>query len=58
MAFLGHIVSGEGIYVDTQNIEAIQICPRLTSLTNIRSFLACLHIIGDALKDSHLSLLL
>ena len=39
VAFLGHIVSGEGIKVDTHNIEEVQSCPRTTSLINIRSFL-------------------
>ncbi|KAH0723069.1 hypothetical protein KY289_006113 [Solanum tuberosum] len=37
MAFLGHIVSGEEIKVDTQKIEAVQNLPRPT--TDIRSFL-------------------
>ncbi|KAH0712585.1 hypothetical protein KY289_008544 [Solanum tuberosum] len=37
--FLGHIVSGEGIKVDTQKIEEVQNCPRPTSPTDIRSFL-------------------
>ncbi|WMV50744.1 hypothetical protein MTR67_044129, partial [Solanum verrucosum] len=36
---LGHIVSGEGIKVDTQKIEAVQNWPRPTSPTDIRSFL-------------------
>ncbi|WMV37984.1 hypothetical protein MTR67_031369 [Solanum verrucosum] len=35
----GHIVSGEGILVDTQKIEAAQNWPRPTSPTYIRSFL-------------------
>ncbi|KAH0698695.1 hypothetical protein KY284_012910 [Solanum tuberosum] len=39
VAFLGHIVSREGIKVDTQKIEAVQNWPRPTSPTNIRSFL-------------------
>ncbi|WMV59197.1 hypothetical protein MTR67_052582 [Solanum verrucosum] len=39
VAFLGHIVSGEGIKVDTQKIEAVQNWPRPTSPTDIRSFL-------------------
>ena len=33
--FLGHIVSDDGIRVDTQKIEALQSCPRPTSPTNI-----------------------
>ncbi|KAH0729719.1 hypothetical protein KY290_000849 [Solanum tuberosum] len=39
VAFLGHIVSGAGIKVDTQKIEAVQNWPRSTSPTDIRSFL-------------------
>ncbi|WMV10110.1 hypothetical protein MTR67_003495 [Solanum verrucosum] len=39
VAFLGHIVSGEGIKVDTQKIEAVQNWHRPTSPTDIRSFL-------------------
>ncbi|KAH0644044.1 hypothetical protein KY289_035018 [Solanum tuberosum] len=39
MAFLGHIVSGDGIKVDTRKIEAVQNWPRPTSPTDIRSFL-------------------
>ena len=39
VAFLGHIVSSEGIRLDTQNIEVVQSCPRPTSPTDIRSFL-------------------
>ncbi|WMV19675.1 hypothetical protein MTR67_013060, partial [Solanum verrucosum] len=36
---LGHIVSGDGIRVNTQKIEAVQNCPRPTSPTDIRNFL-------------------
>ncbi|KAH0765418.1 hypothetical protein KY285_001289 [Solanum tuberosum] len=39
VAFLGHIVSGDGIRVNTQKIEAVQNWPRPTSLTDIKSFL-------------------
>ncbi|KAH0776452.1 hypothetical protein KY290_007863 [Solanum tuberosum] len=39
VAFLGHIVSGDGIKVDTQKIEAVPNWPRPTSPTDIRSFL-------------------
>ncbi|KAH0679850.1 hypothetical protein KY284_020935 [Solanum tuberosum] len=39
VAFLGHIVSGDGIRVDTQKIKAVQSWPRPTSPTDIRSFL-------------------
>ena len=39
VAFLGHIVSNEGIQVDTQKIEAVKNWPRPTAPTEIRSFL-------------------
>ena len=39
IAFLGHIVSSEGIRVDSQKIEAVKQWPRPTSTTDIRSFL-------------------
>ncbi|WMV19616.1 hypothetical protein MTR67_013001 [Solanum verrucosum] len=39
MAFLVHIISGDGIRVETQKIEAVQNWPRLISPTDIRSFL-------------------
>ncbi|KAH0665088.1 hypothetical protein KY285_026294 [Solanum tuberosum] len=44
VAFLGHIVSGERIKVDTQKIEAVQNWPRPISPTDIRSFLG---LVGD-----------
>lgn len=39
MAFLGHVISRDGIRVDSQKIEAVKNWPRPTSLTDIRSFL-------------------
>ncbi|WMV43384.1 hypothetical protein MTR67_036769 [Solanum verrucosum] len=39
VAFLGHIVSSEGIRVDSQKIETVKQWPRPTSATDIRSFL-------------------
>ncbi|XP_075103124.1 uncharacterized protein LOC142177942 [Nicotiana tabacum] len=39
VAFLGHIVSDEGIKVDGQKTEAIQNWPRPTTPTEVRSFL-------------------
>ena len=39
LAFLGHIVSKEGIGVDPSKIEAVVNWPRPTSVTEIRSFL-------------------
>ncbi|XP_023773747.1 uncharacterized protein LOC111922420, partial [Cyanistes caeruleus] len=39
VAFLGHVVSSEGIQVDPKKIEAVQSWPRPSSVTEIRSFL-------------------
>ncbi|KAH0671258.1 hypothetical protein KY285_025475 [Solanum tuberosum] len=39
VAFLGHIVSSEGIRVDSQKIETVKQWRRPTSVTDIRSFL-------------------
>ncbi|KAH0681196.1 hypothetical protein KY284_022281 [Solanum tuberosum] len=39
VAFLGHIVSDEGIRVDNQKIEVVKNWPRPTTPTEIRSFL-------------------
>ncbi|XP_070049469.1 uncharacterized protein [Nicotiana tomentosiformis] len=39
MAFLGHVVSSEGIKVDPKEIEVVQSWPRLSSTMEIQSFL-------------------
>ncbi|GJX04087.1 hypothetical protein Tco_0190003 [Tanacetum coccineum] len=39
VAFLGHIVSAEGITMDSAKVEAITKWPRPTSVTEVRSFL-------------------
>nr|GFA60385.1 putative reverse transcriptase domain-containing protein [Tanacetum cinerariifolium] len=39
VAFLGHIVSAEGIMMDPAKVEAITKWPRPTSVTEVRSFL-------------------
>ena len=39
VAFLGHIISSEGIEVDPKKMEAVKNCPRPLDLTDIRSFL-------------------
>ena len=39
VAFLGHVVTKDGIQVDPQKIEAVSEWPRPTTMTEIRSFL-------------------
>ena len=39
IAFLGHVISAEGIYVDPQKIEAVMNWERPTNVAEIRSFL-------------------
>jgi len=39
VAFLGHIVSKEGIYVDSQKIKAVTQWPIPKNITEVRSFL-------------------
>ena len=39
VTFLGHIISGEGVRVDTQKIEAVKTWPRPTTPTEVRSFI-------------------
>ena len=39
VAFLGHVVTKDGIHVDPQKIEAVSEWPRPTTVTEIRSFL-------------------
>ena len=38
-AFAGHIVSSEGLEIDSKKTEAVQNCPRLLTPTIIQSFL-------------------
>ena len=39
VAFLGHVVSKEGIFVDPKKIEAVVSWERPTNITEVRSFL-------------------
>nr|GFC95896.1 retrotransposon protein, putative, Ty3-gypsy subclass [Tanacetum cinerariifolium] len=50
MAFLGHIVSADGITMDPAKVEAITKWPRPTSVTKVRSFLGGFQIYSDASK--------
>ena len=40
MEFLCHIISSEGVEVDTKKTEGVENCPTPLTPTNIRSFLA------------------
>ena len=53
IAFLEHIVSSEGIQVDSQKIETVKQWTRPISPTNIRSFLGLAGYIEGSWKDSH-----
>ncbi|KAL0544265.1 hypothetical protein IC582_019378 [Cucumis melo] len=39
VSFLGHVVSSEGVFVDTAKIEAVTSWPRSSTVSEIRSFL-------------------
>ena len=39
MGFLGHVVSVDGIYVDSQKVEAVANWEQPTTVTEVRSFL-------------------
>ena len=53
LAFLVHIVSSEGIRVDSQKIEAVKQWPRPTSATDIRNFLSLAVITKGLWNDFH-----
>ena len=53
IAFLGLIVSSEGIWVDSRKIKAVKQWPRPTFATDIKSFLGLVGYIESSWKDFH-----
>ena len=53
MDFLGHTVCKEGIRVDLKKIEAVVQLPRLTSVTEIKSFLGLADYYRKFIQDFH-----
>ena len=51
VAFLGHVVSKDGIQVDPKKIEAVADWPRPTTVTKIRSFLGLAGYYRRFVKD-------
>ena len=51
VAFLGHVVSKDGIQVDPKKIEAVAEWPRPTIVTKIRSFLCLAGYYRRFVKD-------
>jgi hypothetical protein len=52
VAFLGHIISKEGIYVDPSKVQDVLSWSAPMSVGDIQSFLDWLDIIEALLKDS------
>ena len=51
VAFLGHVVSKDGIQVDSKKIEAVAEWPRPTTVIEIRSFLGLAGYYRRFVKD-------
>ncbi|WRX27658.1 hypothetical protein QQP08_020145 [Theobroma cacao] len=51
IAFLGHVISKDGVQVDPKKVEAVEKWPRPTSVTEIRSFLGLAGYYHHFVKD-------
>lgn len=51
VAFLGHMIAADGVFIDPEKVEAIKNGPRSTNVTEVESFWTLLAIIDRLWKD-------